>query len=211
MQIAIEAASDAEKSKVVLVDLDLVTPFFRSRELIEELTAQGVEVVHPVAFHAGTEFPVMPAGLSQALAAFDVCIVDVGGSEVGARPLASVRQMMQAARAQVMMVVNPFRPKTASCDGIVATYYALEKAAKLPIAGLIANPHLGFKTEADHIRWGLGVVEQAAGQLGIPVIGLGVSAHVLKGQQVSEDLDIASDARDLDFIVINPRLRPDWC
>ncbi len=77
-----------------LVDLDVVKPYFRSRGLIEDLEAQGVEVIAPRNEFAQADLPIVVpdvrAAVGRATAGLCRVIVDVGGADVGARVLGSI-------------------------------------------------------------------------------------------------------------------------
>src|SRR5512135_3405754 len=67
---------------VSLVDLDVVKPYFRSRGLIDDLEAQGVEVIAPRGEFAHADLPIVVpevrAAVGRATAGLRRVIIDAG-------------------------------------------------------------------------------------------------------------------------------------
>ena len=95
-------ANSAHDARPILIDLDLVTPYFRTRELVERLAEDGVEVVTPaeVAEHLDT-----PAVTPQILGALQQptrpVVLDVGGDAQGARALGQFALARGTAHADI--------------------------------------------------------------------------------------------------------------
>lgn len=111
----------------VLVDLDLVKPYFRSRLVRDTLTAEGVEVVVPEGELLYADIPIIaPAVMSHLAlqgrpdndAKSPVVIVDVGGNDNGARVLGSLSKFIDPKRAELLFVVNANRPLTGDVEAM---------------------------------------------------------------------------------------------
>ena len=114
-EVAINLAIDQknEKRRVRIADLDLVNPYFRTREARRLLEARGIEVLLPPEKLLQADLPILipqVAGLVRAPG--DLSILDVGGSDSGASVLAVLKQAFHNGTGPVTMiqVVNPFRP-----------------------------------------------------------------------------------------------------
>ena len=95
LNLAAEAAQRGRRS--VVVDMDVVNPYFRSNEYRDLLEEAGVRLIVPVFGHAGTSLDVPSVTGELAVAAAEayrdetgrtVVIVDAGGDDVGATALA---------------------------------------------------------------------------------------------------------------------------
>lgn len=156
-----------------IADLDIVNPYFRSRELREAFEAQGIQVHAPRGAMAQADLPALTGDLGRALAEGEGRLVlDVGGDPAGARLLGSYRPGLLQARAALFLVVNPYRPFTSTPEEIVESLRAIEAAAGLEAAGLISNPHLIEETSPGIVREGHAVVREGAARLRLPVAGL---------------------------------------
>jgi len=173
INLALAWASEQDKRPVSLVDLDLVTPFFRSREHRQKLTDHGVRVTYPASFHSGVELPVMPPGVREAIAGPGTVILDVGGDGVGARMLGSLADLL-GKDARRVMVVNTYRPLTRDVDGAVGAARSISAASGVEIGELLANPYLGEDTSWRGVYSGYETVRRAARLLGVRTWGLAV-------------------------------------
>ena len=157
--------------KVGLVDLDIVNPYFRSRELTARLAGEGIELVST---EPGLEMADLPA-LSPRIFSFlqnpDWQVVfDVGGDPVGARILGRFQPYFNADQYQLWLVLNPYRPDCDDPAHLVRLAGALEAASRLRISGIIDNSNLGELTDRQIRAEGAALVEKAAERLAVPVV-----------------------------------------
>jgi len=144
-------------SKVRIADLDLVNPYFRTREARSILRTMGIEVVLPPERLMQADLPIlMPqvAGLLRAPGELD--ILDVGGDDAGATVLASLADSFDASERprQMLQVVNPFRPNTGTVEGCLLMRRAIEASARMPVQKWVGNAHLMDETGVEHIYQG---------------------------------------------------------
>jgi hypothetical protein len=167
-----------------LVDLDIVTPYFRSRDRAEEMASLGVEVISP--FPAGHRLHI-PAINPQIQGAIEQSerpvIVDLGGDEQGVRALAPYVHLIHDRAHAMYFVVNPYRPFVDTVSRIERAVRAIESSAGLPVTGLVSNPNLMSESSPELFTRGHCLVEQAARRLGLPV------AFAAVDQDLSEQLD----------------------
>jgi DNA polymerase III delta prime subunit len=155
---------------VVLVDLDIVTPYFRSREMAARMAEQGVRVVAPsiVGQHLDT-----PAITPQILGAVQqtnhAVVLDVGGDKQGARALGQFSHAIRRRGYLMHFVINPFRPFTNSVQGVAKSITEIEEGARLQVTSLISNPNLIGETTAQQILEGHARIESFARELELPI------------------------------------------
>lgn len=157
----------AANESLVLVDLDIVNPYFRSRDATELLESLGVEVVYNRDFR-DADLPALSARTDTVVAGTETVIIDVGGDD-GARVLGRYKAHLIKNQAEIWMVVNCFRPFTADAAGIISTARRIEAKSGLKITALVNNSNLGRETTAEHVRQGAAIVSEAAGQMGVQV------------------------------------------
>ena len=104
----------------VLVDLDLVNAYFRSREAYEVLENNSIKLISPLKEIAFSDLPIAGPGVREMISNLDYQVVlDVGGDDIGAIPLGSYRQEIHNTPHAFLLVVNPFRPFTSSKSSII--------------------------------------------------------------------------------------------
>lgn len=155
---------------VLLIDLDIVTPYFRSREAADALSKRGVEVIAPsiVGQHLDT-----PAITPQILGAIEQMerpvVLDVGGDRQGARALGQFSGAIRRRGYVMHFVVNPYRPFTDTLQGLADSISEIEASARLRVDSLVINPNLMDETTADQLVDGAAQVEAFAQELGLPI------------------------------------------
>jgi hypothetical protein len=188
------------RSPVTLVDLDIVNLYFRSRQRAYDLESRGIKVVSSV---DGMENADMPA-LSPAIAAcFDrkdgQIVFDLGGSDLGGIVAAYFHRGLSAEPANHWLVVNPFRPFNETAAATLEMAEKIEQRSRLPITGIIANPHLINETTASVIDEGLARVLEIARY---PVVSLAVMEDYYE--------PASFDSRGLPVLVMRKQMKQPW-
>ena len=153
---------------VRIADLDLVNPYFRTREARKQLESVGIQVVLPPQEYLQADLPVLSPKIAGMIKnAAGLSLLDVGGDDVGAMVLAVLADAVKGIRIQVLQVINPLRPNTATVAGCLKIKDEIEKAAQLKITGLIGNANLIDETDADTIIDGYEFVRELAETSGL--------------------------------------------
>lgn len=160
-----------EGARVALADLDIVNPYFRSRERQGLLEAAGVRLIATSQALADADVPALPAELHAVLEDRTVRgVLDIGGDPSGARVLARCRTRILKEDYQLLCIVNAARPEVRTAERSVEYLRAIEAVAGLRCTGLVNNTHLCGGTTAEDIREGAALAEKASRLTGIPVI-----------------------------------------
>lgn len=156
--------------KVALADLDIINPYFRSREKADFLTSQGVHVILPQTEYIMAEVPAMPPEIAGFIKnpAYHL-VIDVGGDNTGATALGSLAQLIQEAGYEMLMVVNTTRPDASTPKGIAGLMQSIEAASGLTITALVNNTNLAWETDLELIQEGQDILEQVSFQTGLPI------------------------------------------
>lgn len=170
----------AREARPYLIDLDVVTPYFRTRDKAEALARQGVSVVTPAEVAANLDTPgITPEILGAIQQTAQPVVLDVGGDKQGARVLGQYRPHLLARGCEVWFVVNPFRPFTQDLVGIRQSIAEVEAGSRLQVTALVSNPNLMGETDATLVVRGHQVVEEAAAALGLPIALVAVERSLL--------------------------------
>jgi len=141
---------------VAIIDLDIINPYFRSREQREMLENAGVAVYGSVFKEEVTaELPALSANIRAPLES-DSCrvIIDAGGNDTGAIVLNQFSKYFTDDETTVLAVVNANRPDTSDIDSAVEHIKAIEFITGLTVSGIVNNTHLLRETTADDVIQG---------------------------------------------------------
>ncbi len=159
-------------SQVKLADLDLVNPYFRTREARQALTSLGVEVILPPEELLQADLPIlMPQVAGMIRNPGDLAILDVGGDDVGCTVLAALADAFNSSDNTVHMlqVINPLRPNTDTLEGCLNMRAAIEASSRLTVNGWVGNAHLMEETTREHILNGHSFMQKLAADSGLGV------------------------------------------
>lgn len=171
---------------VRIVDLDLVNPYFRTREARDPLANLGIEVVLPPEQYLKADLPILSplvAGIIRQPG--ELTLLDVGGDDVGATVLATLEDNFKDKALRVLQVVNPLRPFTETIEGCLKIRAAIEHASRLTIDGLIGNANLIDETTPDHIHNGYEFVKTLSQRSGLPLEFITIARQLLTAMDLS--------------------------
>ncbi|MGD9287084.1 MAG: cobalamin biosynthesis protein CbiA [Desulfobacterales bacterium] len=181
-EIAINLAVHRKQAglNVALADLDLVNPYFRTREAESTLSALGIKVILPPEQYLQADLPVLSPTIAGMIRdSGGLMILDVGGDDAGATVLSSLADAFRGKRVHMLQVINPLRPRTSTVSGCMTMRNEIEQAAQLTISGFIGNANLIDETSADDIYSGYEFVQTVAQESGLPLEFITVAQKLL--------------------------------
>lgn len=190
----------ASGKKTILVDLDVINPYFRARMVGREFVGSGVKVICPPREMALGDLPALPAAIRGALLSDGPVFFDVGGDSAGATVLGSYQPYLPEADCCLFFIVNTRRPFTETPEQVVSAVRDVEDAARLKIDCLVNNTNLGLQTRIAHVEEGLKIVQAAAAELKVSVAF----------SSVREDLFETAKDIEGDILPVKMFLRPPW-
>lgn len=164
-----------ENKKVALADLDVVNPYFRSREKHGLLEQYDIKVISSYVKGSGSDLPSVTGDVLGPLQdkSFDV-VLDVGGDSMGARTLGRFKDYFTDDDYDMFCVVNANRPETQDVNGVLKHIASIEGAARARVTGLVNNTHLLRYTTLEEILKGQKLCKQVSEALTIPIKYVGV-------------------------------------
>ena len=194
-------AEDAQRT-VALADMDIVNPYFRSRDQAIQLKEQGIELIAPEGQLRTADLPALPAGIAGAIKNAQVdLVVDVGGDPAGATALGRYSRDLQQSGYEMLMVINPYRPHTATKDEIVDLLRRIESVSRLKITGLVNNGNVMEFTEIKHVVQAHSIVSSVAEATGLPIRFVSCAAALLTEVRKAFDLPV---------LPLSLVMRPPW-
>jgi len=181
-EVSINLAVNRKRAglNVSIADLDLVNPYFRTREARTTLTDLGIKVILPPEQYLQADLPVLSPTIGGMIRdCGDFMILDVGGDDAGATVLAALADAFGGKRVHMLQVINPSRPQTSTVSGCLTMRNEIEKAAQMTITGLIGNANLIDETRAEDIYSGYEFVQSVSQESGLPLEFITVSQELL--------------------------------
>ena len=176
-----------ECSPVMLADLDIVNPYFRSRERRALLNEAGVQLISSSQACSDADVPSLPAELLTILEDRRIKgILDIGGDPVGARVLARFQPKLVQEDHQLIYVLNANRPEVRDVEKATAYLRGIESTTGLTCTGIVNNTHLCGETTVEEIRKGAALAAALSADTGIPVL-----CHVAEERFVSALSDLS--------------------
>ena len=189
--------------QVKIGDLDLVNPYFRTREAKKALSRLGIDVILPPNQFLQADLPILtPEIYGMIQCPGELSILDVGGDRVGATVLSALAHAFSNQDVQVYQVVNPFRPFSNTVEGCLTIKEQIEKASRLTINGLIGNANLIEETTAEIIDEGYAFAKNFARKSNTPLKWITAPIELMK--------DIENKGFDCPVLPIERQLVPPW-
>lgn len=165
------ALSAAKTEKVVLADLDIVNPYFCSREQEERLKAAGVTMITPSPICRTADVPALPAEVARIFTdASSRSILDVGGDGIGAKVLSRYNPQFLNCEYDMWIVLNANRPLTSTPEKAVEYIRSIELASRLTATGIVNNTHLCAHTTPDDAKRGLELAKAVSELTNLPIV-----------------------------------------
>jgi len=201
--VNLAAKSSQKGTTVKIADLDLVNPYFRTREVRFSLEKAGVEVVLPDKKYMHADLPILaPAVAGMIRNPAELTILDAGGDDVGVTVLAALGDHLNKKSVHMIQVINPFRPFTETIEGCFKIKEEIETSSKLAITGLVSNANLIDETTPEHIYEGYRFIEEVSDTTGLPI------EFITASSQIIPQLDM--DRFHCPVLTIDRKLVPPW-
>ncbi len=167
--------------RVALADIDIVNPYFRSRDSAAELEAAGVRLISSAFASSNVDLPALPQDVyavtdDRGMAA----VIDVGGDDRGALALGRWRDaILEEDNYEMLLVINRFRPLTCDVASTLEVMQEIECAARMRFTGIINNSNLGNETTAQTVLSSVEYADEISRATGLPLKMTSVRADLL--------------------------------
>ena len=158
-----------EGKSVCIADLDIVNPYFRTKDSESELSAAGVSLVSPQYANSNVDLPALPAESYRLVRDRSVYgIMDIGGDDRGAYALGRFVPAIKAeGDYRMAFVVNCYRPLTETVEDTVEIMREIEAACGLSFTCIVNNSNLGAETTAETVRASQSFIEELCRATGL--------------------------------------------
>ena len=157
---------------VTVADLDIVNPYFRTKDSARELEKAGIELICSDYANTDVDIPALPQSM---YAVTDdrsrKVVVDLGGDDRGALALGRLAPaILEENDFDLFAVINMFRPLTKTAEETVGVMKEIEAASGLRFTGLVNNSNLGEETTPETVLSSLPYAEETARLTGLPIV-----------------------------------------
>ncbi|MBP5354559.1 MAG: hypothetical protein J6Y67_05425 [Lachnospiraceae bacterium] len=169
-----------EGEDVVIADLDIVNPYYRTKDSEEELKAAGIPLISSEYANSNVDVPALPQELYSIV---DVksrhAIVDIGGDDRGALALGRYTPfILEENDYDMLLVINKYRPLTPDTASTLEVMREIEAAGGLPFTGIVNNSNLGRETTPEDVIASDAYAKDIAAATGLPIRMTTVKAEI---------------------------------
>ena len=160
-----------EGKRVCIADLDIVNPYFRTKDSESELEAKGITLISPRYANTNVDLPALPAEsyrLVQDKSVFGV--MDIGGDDRGAYALGRFADAIKAeGNYRMAFVINRYRPLTSTVEDTVEIMREIETACGIAFNCIVNNSNIGTETTREIFLDSIGFAEAVSCATGLPI------------------------------------------
>lgn len=165
--------------KVLLIDMDIVNPYFRSSDYSSALTEKGIDIISPIYAGSTLDIPALSPKIDAALSGgYQKIIIDAGGDDAGATALGTFSSRISGVGYNMLYVANMYRPLVDTPEKAAQILKEIEAAARLKVTGLVNNSHLGEYTDIDTINSSVNYIDKLSELTGLPVVYTAVKRQI---------------------------------
>ena len=204
----------SEGKKVCIADLDIVNPYFRTKDSAAQLEAAGVDLISPQYANTNVDLPALPAAsyrLVQDRSSYG--IMDIGGDDRGAYALGRfVPSILEENDYRMIFVANASRPLTQTAEDAMEVMGEIEAACGLKFTDLINNTNLGSETTAETVLAAENYMQELSRLSGLPIFATTATEEVaaeLNGR-IENVLPMKLQEKYFDLPSQKPGNRPLW-
>ena len=172
--IAVNLAQAIKKEypTVTLADLDIVNPYFRSKDSADELKEQGIRLICSNYANSNVDIPALPPDLYALTDDRRMrAVIDVGGDDRGALVLGRLAPaILDENDYEMLMVINCYRPLTRDAASTIEVMREIEYAGGIRFTALVNNSNLGVETTAEDVLTSMNYAKEVANKSGLPLV-----------------------------------------
>lgn len=157
---------------VTIADLDIVNPYFRTKDSEEQLREDGIGLICSPFANSNLDVPAMPKETYALIESrTEYGVLDIGGDDRGALALGRyVPAVREEGDYAMLLVANAARPLTRTAEDAAAVLREIEAACGLPFTGIVNNTNLGQQTTAEDVLAGTAYAAALGKLTGLPVV-----------------------------------------
>ncbi len=180
--VALNMAYDLkeQKNEVVIADLDIVNPYFRTKDSAKELEEKEIKLISSEYAGTNVDIPAMPQEMYMLTDNKEImAVIDVGGDDRGALALGRIAPAIKAEdNYEMLFVINCYRPLTCDAKSTLEVMEEIEAACKIKFTAIVNNSNLGNETTVDDVLKSVSYAEEISALTGLPIKCTTVSENI---------------------------------
>ena len=203
-----------EGNPVCIGDLDIVNPYFRTKDSAKELAEAGVDLISPQFANTNVDLPALPAEAYRLVTDQKTYgIMDIGGDDRGAYALGRyVPAIVAENNYRMAFVANCYRPLTRTPEDALEVMREIEAACSLEFTCIVGNSNLGTETTPQTVLDSVAYTEALSQLSGLPIWLYTATMEVAKELEgkLSNVLPLKLQEKYFDLPSQRPNDRPLW-
>lgn len=171
--VAVNMAYDlkSQYNDVVIADLDIVNPYFRTKDSKDDLENRGITLISSEYAGTNVDIPAMPQQMYMITDNKNLhAVIDVGGDDRGALALGRIApSIMEENDYEMLFVINCFRPLTRDANSTIEVMREIEQACKMRFTAIVNNSNLGNETTAEDVINSVNYANEVSRLTGLPI------------------------------------------
>ncbi len=161
----------ADGFDTVIADLDIVNPYFRTKDSLERLSKAGVKLISSEYANSNVDIPAIPQEMYSVVDDRErYYIVDLGGDDRGAYALGRYADKInEEGSYEMLFVFNKYRPLTRDAESAFEVMKEIEEASKVKFTAIINNSNIGELTTAETVLTSSAECDKLSLISGLPV------------------------------------------
>ena len=160
---------------VLIADLDIVNPYFRTKDSEKDLAEKGIELICSEFANTNLDIPSLPKNMYRVVNDKRFrAVMDIGGDDAGAIALGRFATFINEENDyEMIFVANFFRPLTRKAEEAFEVMKEIEAASSLKFTAIANNSNLGEATGEEDVTGTFSEAERLSVLSGLPVIFTG--------------------------------------
>lgn len=157
--------------KVSVADLDIVNPYFRTKDSAEDFEEWGIKLISSPYANSNLDVPALPQELYSVVDDRSFySVIDVGGDDRGAFALGRfVPKILEENNYELILVINKYRPLSCDAQSTIEIMHEIEKACGMKFTSIINNSNLGVETTPQTVLDSLEYAKEVSNMSGLPI------------------------------------------
>ena len=156
---------------VKIGDMDIVNPYFRTKDSAKELESEGIELISPAFANSNVDLPALPQQLYALVwNKGHYAVLDVGGDDRGAYALGRFADAIKAeGDYRMAFVINRHRPLTSTVEDTLEIMKEIETACGIQFTCIVNNSNIGSETTSETVLDSVAYAEAVSRATGLPI------------------------------------------
>lgn len=173
--LAVNYTLDLKKNgfDATLCDLDIVNPYFRSKDSERMLAEHGISVIASKFANTNLDVPALNPEIYSIFRNDNAgsYVIDLGGDDRGALALGRFSEFFTDSESyDMILVVNMYRPDTATPEAVLEIKKEIEGACRVKFTGIANNSNIGTATKREHVATSIEYAERVSELSGLKLL-----------------------------------------